>query len=162
MSNSTEEELIKLCTDYQRHLEKSITRLTWKMPREIVNDYLTMGQVNINKLINQKNSGLSFYIRHPKHQINVHSSQIHPQLYDALNKYEVVQKMLHELKTGDQNTRIERMHMCLTLDNKAILVKRRDSSKGSQFLEKVMHLLTLGVYSALTKNTFPFGNLMAK
>ena len=73
-------------------------------------------------------------------------------------KLEIVGEMLTKLKdeSKDAPTRIEEMKEVLTETNRDILNNRRDSSSGVKFLENIVHIVTLGLYSKATKGTFAF------
>ena len=72
-------------------------------------------------------------------------------------KYAIVTEMLKHLEAEDGNdtVKINNMGAVLTDSNKAILKAHRNP-QGVKFLETILHVLTFGLYSKLSKGTFEF------
>lgn len=155
--------LISTCETYQRHLEMAINRLVHDMPKDVVETYQVNNKLNIPALVHQMGTGFNLYqhgnVSDKYRWEEQHSSEKHPELTTALKKYRIVDNMRKQLtdeKTADPGQRIENMTKVLTPKNQEILKSRRDSSSGMKFLEKVFNILTLGVYSKISKGTFAF------
>ncbi|USQ15316.1 hypothetical protein J2N86_15250 (plasmid) [Legionella lytica] len=76
----------------------------------------------------------------------------------AQDKLTLVTKMLSHLQqplVPIASQRIRNMSALLTPEAKAVLSEQR-SGAGMRFLETVLHILTVGLYSKYTKNTFAF------
>lgn len=76
----------------------------------------------------------------------------------AQKKYQITNQMLAKLndKTMESTDRIKKMDEVLTPQNRETLKDRRDSSAGARFLENVLHILTLTLYSVFSKGTASF------
>ncbi|KTD59142.1 hypothetical protein [Legionella shakespearei] len=76
----------------------------------------------------------------------------------AQAKYQIVNQMLDKLndKTLESADRIKKMSEVLTPQNRETLKNRRDSSAGARFLENILHVLTLTLYSVFSKGTASF------
>ncbi|KTC70200.1 VipE [Legionella birminghamensis] len=77
----------------------------------------------------------------------------------ANQKYDIVSKMLNSLSdpaVPDPQAKISNMEAHLTEQNKGILQTRRNSSIDQIFLEGLFNVLTLGIYSKISKGTFAF------
>ncbi|MBN9227825.1 MULTISPECIES: hypothetical protein [Legionella] len=156
------ERLNILCDKYKRHLEEALISYVKDMPKDVINYYTNKeGNIDINKIIEQANTGRSLYwpANVQKYQWTTPSWQLHPELYLVLNKYKIVNQMkdaLNNPSVPDEDLRIKACTNVLTEKNKDTLRERRDSNKGVQFLENVLHVLSLGIYSKVTKGTFKF------
>lgn len=76
----------------------------------------------------------------------------------AIKKFKLVQQMINKLKEDkvDYSRRINNMMKILTPENKKCLEGHRNSSVGGRFLENIFHIITLGIYSKLSKGSFSF------
>ncbi len=81
-----------------------------------------------------------------------------PHVNLALKKYNIVQEMMDKLKDVkfDSAQRIKNMSDLLSTENKQCLQGHRNSSFGARFLENLLHIITLGIYSKASKNSFAF------
>lgn len=153
--------LINLNDVYLAHLNDAIVRLCKEMPSDVQDQYKDGEQIVVSQLLDQMGTGLSLYWKNNMHkyQWEEHSSTKHPQLNLALSKYKLVQEMSALLTASGDATdeqRLAQFREKLTPENKSLLGDRRDSNWGLWFLEQIMHVLTLGVYSKVTKGTFQF------
>ncbi|HAU1296599.1 Dot/Icm T4SS effector VipE [Legionella pneumophila] len=93
-----------------------------------------------------------------------YKEHLKPSLTDDANnlvnkKHAIVTNMLAALTDStapNSTTKIKNMEQILTEENKATLQDRRDSFSGARFLESILHIISLGIYSKLTKGTFKF------
>jgi VPS inhibitor protein E len=87
---------------------------------------------------------------------NLNQSYGVPTLAQA--KYQIVNQMLDRLsdKVSNSDVRIKNMTDVLTPQNRETLKSRRDSSAGARFLENILHVLTLTLYSLFSKGTASF------
>ncbi len=85
---------------------------------------------------------------------------LHHNYSDLVNKkLIIVDSMLNALKSStvpDSKIRIKNLEAILTKENKSILSCRRDSSEGAKFLEGILNILIICVYSKISKGTFAF------
>lgn len=92
------------------------------------------------------------YKTHLEHALkNPRNKQLEP----INNKLHIVNQLIGALENTNVNkiTRIHDMKEVLTVENRATLNKHRDSSR---FLETVLNILSIGLYSKFSKGTFAF------
>lgn len=170
-NHSTVGQLVLLCANYKSHLEESISNFALEMPENVVESYLQADEfgekkIDVKRVIVQANSGHSLYWG-SKELMNKyyvlenrpHSVNFHPELHLAIQKHNIVTSMLSKLtdkKVNSDEQHIVDMMAVLTPKAREILKERSDSSNGARFLESIFHVITLGIYSKLTKGTFAF------
>jgi hypothetical protein len=161
-AKSKTDRLNALCANYIRHLEAALLYYAKDMPVDVIQFYSAEdGRIDINKIVNQGKTGHSLYWAADVEKYRWHepSWDLHPKLHLVIEKYKIATQMkvaLNNEKYPDENSRIEACIDVLTPKNKDVLKERRDSNKGVQFLENVLHVLSLGIYSKFTKGTFKF------
>ena len=161
------EEVRRLSQQYQAHLEVEILALAHKLPPDVIKLYEDQSKMNVNDLVDRANLGYNLYQGEAYEvtgaKCESKSWDDHPSLYKAIDKYNIVTKMLRTL-TGEGVTaakRIENLGNFLrspknkynTALNAEILQENR---KGSKFLNVVLSVCTLGIWnlrSKLTKDT---------
>lgn len=77
----------------------------------------------------------------------------------AQHKLEIVDELLAVLEKDESlsyNSRIEQFKEVLSDEKIATLKERRDSSLGALFVEQLLNILSLGLYSAISKGDFRF------
>lgn len=158
-NNSNKLVLLKQeCQKYSTHLESVITKLAKKMPPEVVAHFQQVGssKIDIKKLIREKTAGHSFIWSTDKSYSGVHSNKQFPSLYAALDKYIIVNQMLDDLnKSGmASNEKLEQFQRSLST-YKDELAEHRDGAV-MKFIKNVLHILSAGVASKLTKESFQF------
>lgn len=147
------------CDKYLLHLERSINRLSADLLPEARARILKQGSeaIDVNKLIETKKMGRSLY--YPADNgidTSVHSKVWHPKLYVALDKYQAISEMKECLtKTTDpSDTRLNAFNDKFN-KSQEILSRNLDNS-AMKFIKNILHVLTAGLYSKLTKDTFQF------
>lgn len=151
--------LIEQCDKYLLHLEHSINRLSADLLPKARARILQKDSeaIDINKLIDIKKGGRNLY--YPTDEgidTSVHSKEWHPKLYVALDKYQAVREMKECLTNTPARPDI-RLNAFKDKFNKSqeILSRNLDNS-AMKFIKNILHALTAGLYSKLTKDTFQF------
>ena len=147
------------CHKYLAHLESTISKLARKMPSEVVHHYQEKDsptKINIQKLITDKADGCSFIWPTDASFKNIHSNKLYPGLYAALDKYTIVNNMLNGLDKSNMQSgvKLAQFEKCLS-ENKSKLSEHRDSA-AMKFFKKILHILSGGIVSKLTKDTFQY------
>jgi hypothetical protein len=163
------DQLIQRCTHYQAHLDRSIKHIVNGMPSSNVAYCKQNGQIDISILIDRLNNSWNL-----NQGSSILSRVSHPDLHSALYKYQIVTDMMTILNsdTNDATQKISAITNLLDEDYKTarvyekspgvykskkdILEDRRYDTMGAKFLENVLHVLTLGLYSKYSKGTFKF------
>ena len=88
---------------------------------------------------------------------NLHSKELFPALYAALDKYTLTQTFRKILDSNDTDTqKVNNFKQTFEKPvNKAILNAYREQA-SLNFLQIIGHILSLGLYSKMTKDTFAF------
>lgn len=105
------------------------------------------------------------YKKHLKKSVGEYDlTQKNPSPHDALTyqqalrKYQLVQQMIDTLMDirFDSAQRIKNMSALLSPANQDCLKGHRNASFGARFLEAILHIITLGIYSKVSKDSFAF------
>ncbi|RUQ99550.1 hypothetical protein [Legionella septentrionalis] len=175
-------ELLKLaCQDYKAHLEASIEKLAKELPEDVLAAYEEKKEKEQKKypslttalLGGPFSNGLSIYWADTstteKYGItgeDVNAAVVqekHPALYEGLRKYRIVTEMEQALNSSKGAE--EKINDMLALRSKRygsgetyadILKKHRGLPAEDRFLETILNIVTLGIYSKVTKGTFAF------
>lgn len=114
----------------------------------VKNEDLIMPNEQVKKLI-------KICTEYKTHLENSFGSDKKPRTSAEIDKYAIVNKMLLALQEPkvDNVIRLDNLKNVLTVENKNTLKEHRESSR---FLETVLNMLSLGIYSKLSKGTFAF------
>lgn len=148
---------------YMTHLSSSIISLANPLPKVARKRLSTHHSIDIDKMLTFLSKGQSFYTPSDNEFIKGYSGDQHPNLYAALEKYQIVKTLQEALNTtgiSDQQKLGKFKTILTTSDrhyktNREHLTEHRD--KGfTRFLSNVLHILSLGLYSKYSKGTFKF------
>ncbi|WP_305884781.1 hypothetical protein [Legionella sp. 27cVA30] len=168
-------ELLKsACDDYKAHLEASIEKLAKELPEDVLAAYKQPSTSLTAALLKGPfSNGHSIYWADTpttkKYGItgeDVNAAVVqekHPALYEGLRKYRIVTEMEQALNSSKGAE--EKINDMLALRSKRygsgetyadILKKHRGLPAEDRFLETILNIVTLGIYSKVTKGTFAF------
>ncbi|CDZ79225.1 hypothetical protein BN59_03543 [Legionella massiliensis] len=149
------QKLTKICEQHRQDLIASLQGNLFKMPKDVVNDYVIHDTLNLEKLFKTANTGVSLYwssaANQEKYRWEKHSSESHPKLHLIIKKLNLIDRMLVHLNSEHPELEIGQFKELLTVDNKALLKKRYEkksllknpfeSSEGEHFLKTISDLL---------------------
>lgn len=140
-----------LCDDYKEHLIKNINREFKKLPVEVIQHYLKKDsqEINFDEIVIKYGCEIDDNLSLNK--------KCTPSLLGLIEKYIIVHQLHSPLSEDnvDDQQKIKKFQEVLTEEYKETLKTHR-TSKGILFLENVLHVLSAGLYSKLTKGTFQF------
>lgn len=146
------------CDKYLLHLERSINRLSADLAPEARERYSKPDSqaIDIQKIIARNTSKCSLYDITDNIDTTIHSSKRHPKLHAALNKYQAVSEMKQCLSTGNASPENKLQEFDKKLNESRETLSKNLDSSAMKFMKNILHVLTAGLYSKSTRDTFQF------